>query len=277
MTNDYTVEAQEVASAMNSVYENKQQNKKTDISGDFSSDTASYPTVQATKNHFGNKVASWSNNPSDINYPSEKLTKNALDGKANTTHSHTATEMTDANANQYTYIGTLSANATQQAINNAINTAFSNITGLQAIVITTDKGTASASTMGKLYIVNENQKVNVYYTVQSGSTYTWHKMDVDMLDEYVVNWNDVQNKPSTFAPSSHQHGALSNDGKIGSTANLPLITTTAGAITTGIFGTSSGTFAEGNHTHSSYTTTGDVQSEIQTFATALASAINPSK
>lgn len=277
MANDYTVEAQAVVDAMNSKYENKQQNKKTDISGDFSSDTASYPTVQAAKNQFGNKVTSWSNPVSDVNYPSEKLTKDSLDGKANTTHSHTATEVTDSNANQYTYIGDLSSNATQQAINNAINTAFSNMSGLNAIVITSDKGTPSASTMGKLYIVNENQKVNVYYTEKNGNTYSWHKMDVDMLDEYVVNWSDVQNKPSTFTPSSHTHGNLSNDGKLGSTANLPVITTTGGSITTGSFGTSANTFAEGNHTHSNYTTISDVQSEVQSFANALANAINPSE
>lgn len=274
MSNDYTVEAQAIASAMNSVYENKQQNKKTDISGDFSSDNASYPTVQATKNQFGNKVTSWGNNPSDSNYPSEKLTKNALDGKANSTHSHSATEMTDSNANQYTYIGTLSANATQQTINNAINTAFSNLSGLNAIIITTDKGTASAETMGKLYIVNENQKVNVYYTELDDGNYVWHKMDLDMLDEYIVRWSDVQDKPSTFTPSSHTHGNISNDGKLGSTANLPVITTTGGTITTGSFGTSANTFAEGNHTHN-YTTQNDVQSEVSAFATALANAINP--
>ena len=275
MSSDYDIEAAAIAEAMNAVYENKQTNKKNDISGDFSTDNASYPTVKAVKNFTGNKIISWSNTVSDDNYPSEKLTKNALDGKANSTHSHSATELTDSNANQYTYIGTLSANATQQAINNAINTAFSNLTGLNAIIITTDKGTASAATMGKLYIVNENQKVNVYYTEQDGSSYTWHKMDIDMLDEYVVNWSDVQNKPSTFTPSSHTHGNLTNDGKIGSTANLPVITTTGGSITAGSFGTSANTFAEGNHTHSSYTTTSDVQNEISSFASALANAINP--
>ena len=307
MSNDYNTEAAAVAEAMNAVYENKQTNKKNDISGDFSSDNTSYPTVKAAKNQFGNKVASWSNPVSDTNYPSEKLVKDSLDNKANSTHTHSATEVTDSNANQYTYIGTLSSNASQQTINNAINTALSNMSGLNAIVITNDKGTPSASTMGKLYIVNEDQKVNVYYTELINGSYSWHKMDVDMLDEYSVGWSDVQDKPSTFTPSSHTHGNLSNDGKvgsnanyfvytttngavtskqkignittdgkIGSTANLPIITTTSGTLTTGSFGSSSGTFAEGNHTHSNYTTTSDVQTEIQSFATALANAINPS-
>ena len=84
-------------------------------------------------------------------------------------------------------------------------------------------------------------------------------------------------------PTSHTHGNLTNDGKVGSTANYfvytttsgaitskqkignittsgaigstsgkPIITTTSGVLTAGSFGTSSGTFAEGNHTHSGY-------------------------
>ena len=85
-------------------------------------------------------------------------------------------------------------------------------------------------------------------------------------------------------PTSHTHGNLTNDGKVGSTANYfvytttggaitskqkignittsgaigstannPLITTTSGVITTGSFGTAANTFCAGNdsrlHTH----------------------------
>jgi hypothetical protein len=39
------------------------------------------------------------------------------------------------------------------------------------------------------------------------------------------------------APSSHTHGSITNDGKVGSTAGLPLVTTTAGAVTTLALGT----------------------------------------
>jgi hypothetical protein len=38
-------------------------------------------------------------------------------------------------------------------------------------------------------------------------------------------------------PTSHAHGNITNDGKIGSTAGLPVITTTAGAVTTLALGT----------------------------------------
>lgn len=55
MTNDYSTEAAEVADAMIAVFENKQTNKKNDISGDFSTDNVSYPTVKATKTWVGNQ------------------------------------------------------------------------------------------------------------------------------------------------------------------------------------------------------------------------------
>jgi hypothetical protein len=47
-------------------------------------------------------------------------------------------------------------------------------------------------------------------------------------------------------PTSHAHGNITNDGKIGSTSGLPLITTTAGAVTVGSFGSSAGTFCAGD-------------------------------
>ena len=47
-------------------------------------------------------------------------------------------------------------------------------------------------------------------------------------------------------PTSHTHGNITNDGKIGSTSGLPIITTAAGALTAGSFGTASGTFCAGD-------------------------------
>ena len=405
---DYTNEAQAVADAMNAVYENKQTNKKNNISGDFSSDNVSYPTVKAAKAEFGTKVTTFSETPSDANYPSEKLMKTELDKKADVndlatvatsgsyndlsnkptvmtpashTHgnlsndgkvgtasgkiittgtngaiqasdsitksqisdfpstmtpaSHTHGDITNdgkvgSTANKPLITGTngkitagsfgSSANtfcegndsrlsdartptAHTQATSTITNaTAYDNIksgesttvtlTDLSQILsaindklgalgnfsayeVTSDKGTASASKMGKLYIVSENSKVNVYYVKETSGSYSWQKMDVDILDELNISWNDITDKPSTFTPASHTHGNITNDGKVGSTANKPLITTTGGTVIAGSFGTSSGTFAEGNHTHN-YATSNDVQSDINDFAAALAEAINPS-
>ena len=56
-------------------------------------------------------------------------------------------------------------------------------------------------------------------------------------------------------PLSHTHGNITNAGAIGSTANLPLITTTAGAITVGSFGSTANSFCVGNDSRLSDTRT----------------------
>jgi hypothetical protein len=65
---------------------------------------------------------------------------------------------------------------------------------------------------------------------------------------------NLASKPTTLsgygitdaATSTHVHGNITNAGAIGSTANLPIITTTSGVLTTGSFGTTAGTFCQGN-------------------------------
>lgn len=51
---------------------------------------------------------------------------------------------------------------------------------------------------------------------------------------------------SGSSAAGHTHGNISNTGCIGSTSGKPIITTTGGKLTTGSFGTSSGTFCQGN-------------------------------
>jgi hypothetical protein len=48
------------------------------------------------------------------------------------------------------------------------------------------------------------------------------------------------------APTSHAHGNITNAGSIGSTTDLPIVTTTSGVLTAGSFGTTAGTFAAGD-------------------------------
>jgi len=47
-------------------------------------------------------------------------------------------------------------------------------------------------------------------------------------------------------PLSHPHGNVSDDGKVGAVAALPLITGTGGIIQVGSFGSSAGSFCQGN-------------------------------
>lgn len=223
---DYSTEVQDVVDALNAVYENKQANKKDTLSGDYSSDTASYPTCKAVKAAYGTKVTSWSSTVSDSNVPSEKLVKDALDGKSGTGHGHATGEITNS-----TSLGNIGSNLTTQAeINSALNTVIGALKGTKFIEIENKPETPSQDTMGKLYIVTESGKVNVYYTkaTTSGSTttYSWEELDADILDSLVVNWSDVQNKPSfgtthsDFAYGDHGHGYVSNTGVITETVDM---------------------------------------------------------
>ena len=47
-------------------------------------------------------------------------------------------------------------------------------------------------------------------------------------------------------PTAHTHGNISNTGTIGSTEGLPIITGTGGVLQAGSFGTTAGTFCQGN-------------------------------
>jgi hypothetical protein len=47
-------------------------------------------------------------------------------------------------------------------------------------------------------------------------------------------------------PTAHTHGNLTNAGAIGTTASLPIITGASGVLQAGAFGTTSGTFCQGN-------------------------------
>lgn len=48
------------------------------------------------------------------------------------------------------------------------------------------------------------------------------------------------------ASATHTHGSLTDDGKIGTIAELPLITSTGGLVVAGAWGTTSGTFCQGD-------------------------------
>lgn len=49
---------------------------------------------------------------------------------------------------------------------------------------------------------------------------------------WVPGWTDITDKPGTFTPASHTHGSITNDGKIGTTNDLVVVTGVGGALTT---------------------------------------------
>ena len=242
-----------LVNALIAKFENKTANKKDDITGDFSSDTASYPTVKSVKSFFGTKVTSWSSTVSDSNYASEKLVKDSLDLKQDLLVSGTSIK----------------------TINNTSILGSGNITidagAIELIKIVQSLPTASSSTMNQLYLIAEatsatHDAYEVYVTVRTGTSgnysYAWEKVDTARVDL------------SGYSLTTHTHGDISSDGKIGSTSGKPIITTTGGKLSAGAFGTSSGQFAEGNHTHSTYRTQAEVDSQIDDALDAITNALS---
>jgi hypothetical protein len=62
----------------------------------------------------------------------------------------------------------------------------------------------------------------------------------------VVNMQGQRSPNETFAAASHTHGNITNAGLVGTTSGLPLKTGTGGIVEAGAFGTSAGSFCEGN-------------------------------
>lgn len=141
-----------VKTAMDNRYENKQSNKKNDISGDYTSDTASYPTVQAVKTYVSdqgyltshqdisgkedssNKVSSWSGTTSDTRYPSEKLVKDSLDNKADSSSVPTKTSDLTNDSGFLTSHQDISGKANSADLATVATTgAYSDLTGTPTI------------------------------------------------------------------------------------------------------------------------------------------------
>ncbi len=248
MSNDYSIEAQEIAEAMNSVYENKQQNKKNDIDGDFSTDNVSYPTVKATKNwvnsqgfitshqdisgkeESSNKVSSWSSTPTDAHYPTEKLTKESIESKA----------------------------------------------------ITVEEQATAETGYAKTYVIKQGglqvgAKINIPldFLVKSGEVKTCTVANVPVIgykvgDQYL---DFVVNAHSGAATDEHIYILVSDIG--GSTYAADNNTLQLSNNTFSIKAGGVGSNQIADSVKNTWLNIGDVQTEIGNFATALANAINP--
>jgi hypothetical protein len=143
-------------------------------------------------------------------------------------------------------------------------------------------GYAPLDANAKVPTANLPANVNADWTATSGDAQILNKPnsfapsahshtieDVDDLHaalEAAVQTTDARLSDNR-APTSHAHGNITNAGAVGSTADLPLITTTNGAITTGFFGQVVGSFSRGNHGHGNL----DVGGRIPFITSAVAS------
>ena len=141
---------------------------------------------------------------SDLNTTNSNITNLQTD-KADKTNG--ASQITDNNA--YSNLGT-SANATQSAINTAIDGKIQELKNIELYEVVSSLPSASANTVNKLYFVTKSggsgeDNFNVYYTVYDGSSYNWEKIDDFDLQSLTIDWSSIVNKPTEFTPASHQH------------------------------------------------------------------------
>jgi hypothetical protein len=100
-------------------------------------------------------------------------------------------------------------------------------------------GTSSTTSTSKLVVNGDTTTANVFLSGTNTIKLTGSATGTDKIITF-------PNATGTVALTSHTHGSITSDGKLGSTANLPLITTTGGTISTGSFGTTTNTFCAGN-------------------------------
>ena len=186
-----------------------------------------------------------------------------LDNKADSSHNH-------GSLTSQGCIGTTSGQIVVTGAGGALTTAAtipaSSVSGL-ATIATSGLPTASATVLGGVKI-GSGISIDGSGVISASAAYTLPAATTSTLGGVIVGTglsvssgtasvtygttsgtacqgNDSRLSDSR-TPTSHTHGNITNAGAIGSTSGLPLITTTSGVITVGSFGTSSGTFCQGN-------------------------------
>lgn len=151
-----------------------------------------------------------------------KADSSSLTSKADKTGG--ASQITDTSANSYTNISTsLTTSSSQADINSAINTKIGTLMGIDWIQVVQTLPSASASTMGKLYLVavsgSGDNNFKEYVTVENSGAYTWEKLGEISGSGLSVDWADITGKPNLIQTSSTS-GLVKNDGTIDTTQYL---------------------------------------------------------
>lgn len=167
--------------ALNAKFENKQANKKSDISGDFSDDTISYPTVQAVKSWVENQINNIGSvilgETSDTAYRGDR-------GKAAYDHS----QLTTGNPHNVTKTDVGLSNVTNVAQAPATHVGDdTHLTSAQKTAINSISGKANISDLtAKEDIVN---KVSNWNSTTTNVNYPSEKLVKDSLDNKVDKVN----------------------------------------------------------------------------------------
>jgi hypothetical protein len=148
----------------------------------------------------------------------------ALDGKAATSHTHPLSQLTQSSATPG-QVATWNGTAWVPQTTDPGVTSYNDLTDLPGTFPPSAHTHAAADiTSGTLALAR----------IPTGTT-----------SGTVALGNDSRFSDARM-PTSHVHGNISNAGGIGTTAGLPVITGTSGVLQAGSFGTTTGTFCQGN-------------------------------
>lgn len=212
-----------------------------------------------------------------------KVVKSELDGKAPLVHTHAASDVTSGTFNIARIPNLDASKITSGTIDiarlpkGALERLVKVANQAARYALTTDDvqlgDTVQQLDTGVMYVVTDETKLDsadgyTEFTAGAASSVPWtgvtgkpndyppssHTHTKSQITDFPAlatvatsgEYSDLNNIPASFTPSSHTHGNITNDGKVGTTANLPLITGTGGAVQAGSFGNAANTFCEGN-------------------------------
>ena len=202
-------------------------------------------------------VTSWEATLSDTKVPSEKLTKNSLDGKAPTAHASSSSTYGLGTTSNYGHVKTINGLTQSSHSDGTALSAYQGKVLKDAIDAKPDSSDIPTKTSDltndgadgtNVFVANNDSRLS---DARTPTSHTHGNISSDGKVGTNANYF-VYTTTSGAITSKQKIGNITTSGAIGSTANLPVITGSSGVLTTGSFGTSSGTFAEGNHTHSAY-------------------------
>ena len=190
--------------ALNTKFENKQANKKSDISGDFSDDAVSYPTVQAVKSWVGTQMSAVGSiilgETSDTAYRGDR-------GKAAYDHS----QLTTGNPHNVTKTDVGLSNVTNVAQAPATHVGDdTHLTSAQKTAINSISGKANSADLATVATSGDYDDLTNKPSIPTKTSDLTN--DGDGTNVFVTN-NDSR-LTDARTPISHTHGQITNDGKI---------------------------------------------------------------
>ena len=221
-------------------------------------------------------ATSFGSTPSDSKVPSEKLTKNTLDGKAPTSHASSSSTYGLGTTANYGHVKTINGLTQSSHSDGTALSAYQGKVLKDAIDAKPDSSDIPTKTSDltndgadgtNVFVANNDSRLS---DARTPTSHTHGNITSDGKVGSNSNYF-VYTTTSGAITSKQKIGNITTSGAIGSTSGKPIITTTSGVLTTGSFGTSSGTFAEGNHTHSGYISTSSTTGLVKNDGTIMTS------